>query len=111
MLNVLLMIRDANGVPLAAVIRKRLIPLRDNEDMAFDLRHSKYLSHDDKMIERALILDRNEYDRNATDKDLEKTGPFDPRYRAAHIIVWNIIKVCIGTNNKLNLHLNGYPAA
>ena len=40
LLNVLHMIRDANGVPLAAVIRKRLIPLPDNEDMAFGLQHS-----------------------------------------------------------------------
>ena len=31
LLNFLRMIRDANGVPLAAVIRKRLIPLPDNE--------------------------------------------------------------------------------
>ena len=30
LLNVLCMIRDANGVPLAAVIRKRLIPLPEN---------------------------------------------------------------------------------
>ena len=37
--NVLLMICDVNGVPLAAVIRKSLIPPPDNEDMAFGLRH------------------------------------------------------------------------
>ena len=52
------MIRDANGVPLATVIRKRLIPLPDNEGMAFGLQHSKYLSHGDEMIERAPILYR-----------------------------------------------------
>ena len=57
-----LLIRDVNGVPLAAVIRKRLIPPPDNEDMAFGLRHSKYKSHDDKMIEHAPILDRKEYE-------------------------------------------------
>ena len=56
--NVLRMIRDVNGVPLAAVICKRLIPLPDNEDTAFGLRHSKFISHDDKMIERASILDK-----------------------------------------------------
>ena len=55
--NVLHMIRDVNGVPLSAVIRKRLIPLPDNEDMAFGLRHSKYISRDDDIIERAPILD------------------------------------------------------
>ena len=55
--NVLRMIRDANVVPLAAVIRKRLIPLPDTEDMAFGLQHSKYVSHDNEMIERAPILD------------------------------------------------------
>ena len=103
LVDVLRMIRDINGVPLAAVIRKRLIPPPDNEDMAFGLRHSKYISHDDEMIERAPILDRKEYDRTATNKNLEKTGPFDPRYRAARSLVWTIIKVCIGTNNKLNL--------
>ena len=58
LLNVLRMIRDVNGVPLAAVIRKRLIPLPDNEDVDFGLQHSKYISHDDEMIERAPILDR-----------------------------------------------------
>ena len=40
--NVLRMIRDVNGVPLAAVIRKRLIPPPDNEDMAF----GEYTAHD-----------------------------------------------------------------
>ena len=35
LVNVLRMIRDVNGIPLATVIRKRLIPLPDNEDMAF----------------------------------------------------------------------------
>ena len=72
LLNVLCMIRDANGVPLAAVIHKRLIPLRDNKDMAFGLQHSKYISHDDEMIECAPILDRKKYDRNTIDTDLER---------------------------------------
>ena len=87
LLNVLRMIRDENGVPLTAVIRKRLIPLPDNKDMDFVIRHSKYISHDDEMIERAPILDREEYNRNATDKNLEKTGPFDPRYMATRSLV------------------------
>ena len=55
------------------------------------------------MIERAPILDRKTYDRDATDKDLERTGTFDPRYLAARNIVWTVIKVCIGSNNKINL--------
>ena len=63
------------------------------------------------MIERAPILDRKEYDRTATDKSLEKTGPFDPRYRAARSLVWTIIKGCIVTNNKLNLQLKQYNRA
>ena len=68
--NFLRMIRDVNGVPLAAVIRNRLIPPPDNEDMAFGPRHSKYISHDDDMIERAPILDSKEYGRTATDEYL-----------------------------------------
>ena len=92
MVNVLRMIRNVNGVPLAGLICKRLIPPPDNEDMAFGLRHSKYISHDDEMIKHAPILDREEYERNATDKNLEKTGPFDPRYRDARSLVWTIIK-------------------
>ena len=44
------------------------------------------------MIERAPILDRNTYDRDATDKVLEKTGPFDPRYLTARSLVWTVIK-------------------
>ena len=111
LLNVLHMIRDVNGIPLAAVIHKRLTPLPDNEDMAFGPRHSKYISHDDEMIERAPILERKEYDQNATDKNLEKTGPFDPRYRAARSLVCTIIKGCIGTNNKQNLQLKQYNRA
>ena len=63
------------------------------------------------MIKRAPILDRKEYDWNATDKSLEKTGPFDPRYRAARSLVWKIIKGCIVTNNKLNLQLKQYNRA
>ena len=101
--NVLRMIRDANGVPLAAVIYKRIIPRPDSDDIAFGLQHSEYVSHDDEMIERAPILDRKTYDRDATDKDLENTGPFEPRYLDASSLVWTVIKVCIGSNNKLNL--------
>ena len=37
--NVLRMIRNAYGVPLGAVIHKRLIPLPDTEDMDFGLQH------------------------------------------------------------------------
>ena len=60
------------------------------------------------MIEPAPILDSKEYDRTATDKNLEKTGPFDTRYRANRSIVWTIVKGCIGTNNKLNLQVKQY---
>ena len=63
------------------------------------------------MIERAPILDRKEYDRTATDDYLEKTGPFDPRYRAARSLVWTIVKGCIETNNKLNLQVKQYNRA
>ena len=111
LVNVLRMIRDVNGIPLAAVIRKRLTPPTDNEDMASGLRHSKYLSHDNKMINRAPILDSKEYDRTATDKNLEKTGPFDPRYRSARSLVWKIVKGCIRTNNKLNIQVKQYNRA
>ena len=37
--NVMRMIRDANGAPLAAVIRKRIIPRPDSDDIAFGLQH------------------------------------------------------------------------
>ena len=60
------------------------------------------------MIERAPILDRKEYDQNDTDNNLEKTGTFDLRYRDVRSLVWTIIKGCIGTNKKLNLHLKQY---
>ena len=103
--NVLRMIPDANGAPLAAVICKRLIPLPDSEDIAFGLQHSEYVSHGEEIIERAPILDRKTYDQNATYMVLEKKGPFEPRYLAACSLVWNVIKGCIGTNNKLNLQL------
>ena len=79
--------------------------------MAFGPRHSKYISHDDEMIERAPILDSKEYDRTATDEYLENTGPFDPRYRAARSLVWAIVKGYIGTNNKLNLQVKQYNRA
>ena len=38
--NVLRMIRDANGVPLAAVLRKPIIPRPYSDDIAFGLQHS-----------------------------------------------------------------------
>ena len=66
--NVLRMIRDANGVPIAAVICKRIILRPDNYDIAFGLQHSEYATHDNEMIERAPILDRKTFDRDATDK-------------------------------------------
>ena len=37
--NVLRMIRDANGVPLAAVIHKHIIPRPDSDDIAFGLHY------------------------------------------------------------------------
>ena len=38
--NVLHMIRDANGVPLAAVIHTRIVRRPDSDDIAFVLQHS-----------------------------------------------------------------------
>ena len=66
--NVLRMIRDANGVPLSAVIRKRIVPRPYSDDVAFGLQHSEYASHDDEMIESALIINYETFDRIATDK-------------------------------------------
>ena len=86
--NVLRMISDANGVPLTAVIRKCIISRPDCDDIVFGLQHTEYASHDDEFIEHAPILDRKTYDRDATDKVLEKTGPFDPRYLAACSLVY-----------------------
>ena len=106
--NVLRMIRDANGAPLAVVIHKRIIPRPDSDDIAFGFHHSEYASHDDEMIELAPILDRKTFDRDATDKVLEKTGPFDPRYLAARSLVWTVIKGCIGSNDKLNVQLKQF---
>ena len=73
------MIRDANGVPLAAVIRNCIVPQPDSDDIALGLQYSEYASHDDEMIERAPIINQETFDQNATDKELEKTAPFDPR--------------------------------
>ena len=106
--NVLHMICDVNGVPLAAAIRKRIVPRPDSNDIAFGLQHSEYASHDDEMIERAPILDHKAFERDSTDKVLEKTGPFDPHYLAARSLVWTVIKVCIGSNNNLNLQLKQF---
>ena len=94
--------------PLAAVIRKRIIPRPDSDDIAFGLQHLEYASHDDEMIESAPILDRKTYEQETTDKVLEKTGPFDPRYLAARSLVWTVIKGCIVSNNKLNLQLKQF---
>ena len=38
--NVLCMISDANGVPFAAVIRKRIVPRPNSDDIAFGLQQS-----------------------------------------------------------------------
>ena len=71
--NVLRMIRDANDVPLAAVIRKCIVPRPDSDDIAFGLQYSEYASHDDEMIELAPIIKPETFDQNATDKELDKT--------------------------------------
>ena len=60
------------------------------------------------MIERAPIINQETFDQNSTGKELEKTGPFDPRYLAACSHVWTVIKVCIGSKNKLNLQLKRF---
>ena len=103
--NFLHMIRDVNGVPLTAVIFKCIVPRTDSNGIAFGLQHSEYASHDDEMVERALIINHDTFERNATDKELEKTEPFEPRYLAARSLVCTVIKGCIGSNNKLNLQL------
>ena len=77
--NFLRMFRDANGVPLAVVIRKHIVPRPDSDDITFGLRRSEYASHDDEMIEREPIINHETFDQNATDKELEKTGPFNLR--------------------------------
>ena len=106
--NVLRMIRDANGAPLSVVIHKRIIPRPDSDGIAFSLRHLEYASCDDEMIERAPIINHETFDQNATDKELEKTGPFDLRYLAARSQVWTVIKGCVGSNKKLNLQLKRF---
>ena len=60
--NVLHTIRDANGIALAAVICKHIVPQPDNYDIAFVLQHSEYASHDDEMIERAPIIDHETFE-------------------------------------------------
>ena len=60
------------------------------------------------MIERAPIINHQTFDRNATDKDLDKTRPFEPRYLAARSHVWTFIKGYIGSNNKLNFQLKRF---
>ena len=97
--NLLTMIRDPNGVPHAAVICKHLIQSHVVANPAFGKKCSDYASYDDEMIERAPILDRDTYNHSALTKDLEKSGPFDPRHLAAQNQVWKIIKRCIGNNN------------
>ena len=106
--NVLRIICDANGLPLAAVICKRIVPQPESGDIAFSLQHLEYASRDDEMIELAPIINHDTFDQNATDKELEKTGPFDPRYLAARSLVCTVIKGCIGSKNKLNLQLKWF---
>ena len=60
------------------------------------------------MIKPAPIIKHETFDQNATDKELEKTGTFDPLHLDARSLVWNVIKGCIGSNNKLNLHLKQF---
>ena len=60
------------------------------------------------MIKRAPIINHEIFDRNSTDKELEKIGPFDPCYLAASSLVWTVIKRCIESNNKLNLQLKKF---
>ena len=79
LVNVLRMIRDVNGVPLVAVICKRLVPPPDNEDMVFGLRHSKYISHNDEN-ENDSDNDNREDDLFSDDSnaDPDKGGYRDP---------------------------------
>ena len=60
------------------------------------------------MIECAPIINHETFDQNATDKELEKTGPFDPRSLDYCSLVWTVIKGCIGSNNKLNIQLKQF---
>ena len=103
--NLLTMIRDTKGVPLAVVTRKHMIPHSSADDPAYGERYSGYASFDDEMIERAPIFDHDTYDHGACTKDLEKSGPFYPRHLAARNQVRKIIKRCVGANNKLSLQI------
>ena len=78
------------------------------DEIAFGMQNSEYASHDNEIIESAPILDCKTYDQDATDKFLEKTVPFDPRYLDDCNLVWTVIKGYIGSNKKLNLHLKQF---
>ena len=60
------------------------------------------------MNERAPIINHKTFYRNTTDKEFEKTGPFDPPYLAARSLVWTVIKGCVESNNKINLQLKQF---
>jgi hypothetical protein len=89
--TILRRIRGVTGVPLAYVVRHRIIPDFEDKDRPMVYRDSRFTTHDKEMEARAPIIDVEEYDGYAEGEDLEKHGPFSASFLSDTRKVWSVL--------------------
>ena len=67
-------------MPLAYVVRHRIIPNFEDKDLQMVYRGSRFTTHDKEMEARAPIIDAEKYDGGAEGEELEKYGPFSASF-------------------------------
>jgi hypothetical protein len=88
------------GVPLSYVIRVTLFLLKDDDDdPAFGVEDSKYISIGMEMIACAPILSDDVDIGDKDTSDLEANGPFVPTFPVDSKKVWVILLACFGLSS------------
>jgi hypothetical protein len=89
--TILRRIRGVTGVPLAYVVRHRIIPDFDNKDLPMVYRDTRFTTYDKEMEAWAPIIDMEEYDGYAEGEYLEKDGPFTTSFLSDMRKVWSVL--------------------
>ncbi len=89
--TILRRIQGVTGVPLAYVVRHRIIPDFDDKDLLMVYRNSRFTTYDEEMEARAPIIDMEEYNGLHEGEFLEKDGPFTASFLSDTRKVWSML--------------------
>ncbi len=99
--TILASIRGASGVPLAYVVRARLVPEDQYADPGWGEEDSDYTTIDDELIARAPILDEDVI--YPDDDEHEEDGTFHPKFIVDMRRVWTILLTAFGASQPWKL--------